>query len=250
MVQEDADNVENSIFDSPGTANLDAFGKALSSPGTTFRQSGEWSPELEEMDRRLWYDWVAQFGNEGQCSPYLVSSLETTPLLCGHVLYLAGAYFQDRSFLPGVEAFEKSIWPTFLRKSEQVDPELLLWEKDEAVRLADRSLENLQRAAPKMDPQAVERFAQYFEHTKDIAAAFRSLIEFCVGRLKPEMLRATCRDANDLATRIEILRGGSFYGRLPERLRELSAYVQASPASETDRSEAPPLAEGPEPADA
>jgi hypothetical protein len=84
-----------------------------------------------------------------------------------------------------------------------------------------------------MHPQAVEMFTQYFEQAKDIAEAFRALIELCISRLQPETLRAACRDANDLATRVEILRGGNFYGRLPDRLRELSEYVQETPAPET-----------------
>ncbi|HOS64317.1 MAG TPA: hypothetical protein PK251_06110 [Candidatus Latescibacteria bacterium] len=244
MVQEEEDGVETSIFSSPGTVNLHAFGKVLAAPGTTFQQAGTWLPEFDELDRSLWYEWAAQFGNKnGNVSPCLVSALETSPLICLYTLYLAGAYFQDRSFFPGIETFEKSIWPTFVRKSKHVDLDVLVWEKDEAVRIAERSLEDLQRAAPTMDPQAVEVFTQFFEHAKDIAAAFRSLVELCAGRVKPETLRTTCRDANDLATRIEILRGPGFYGRLPERLRELSAYVQDHTTERSERADDAPPAE-------
>ncbi len=224
MVREQTHGPMLHIFDTPNAANAATFSRLLRDPGTRLEDTGTWDVALEEFDLALWLDWIRQDYGE-TASPFLVAALYRTPQICQFTFYLGGAYFQHRSFLPDPAVFERQMWPTFRRQAGKLDISVLRWEKEEALRLVRQSLRDLELAGPSLEETHYERLLRHFEQSRDVILAYRALIDLCDARLHPELMPAAARDAQDLAARIEEVRGPEFFGGLSERLRQLARYL-------------------------
>jgi len=225
MVREQSHGPMTHIFDTPNAANVAAFSRLLADPGPRHDETEPWDVTLEEFDLTLWLDWIREhYGSS--VSPFLVAALDRTPKICQFTFYLGGAYFQHHSFLPDPSVFERQMWPAFVRQVNKIGISVLCWEKEEALRLVRQSLRDIELAAPSLETAGYERLLGCFERARDVILAYRALIDLCNGRLHPELLPTAARDANDLAARVESLRGPEFFGHLPEHLRRLSQYLQ------------------------
>lgn len=224
MVREQPHGPLLHIFDTPNAANVATFSRLLNNPGPCLEDVGTWDPTLEEFDLSLWLDWIRQDYGE-QASPFLIAALYRTPQICQLTFYLGGAYFQHRSFLPDPTVFERRMWPTFKRVAGKLDVSVLRWEKEEALRLVRQSLRDLELAGPTLNPAHHERLLRHFEQSRDVILAYRALIDLCDARLQPELMPEACREADDLAERIDRVRGPEFFGGLSERLRQLARYL-------------------------
>jgi hypothetical protein len=213
------------VFDTPNAANVAAYCKLVRDPGLRTENMEVWDVNGEAFDLRLWFDWLRDRYGE-HASPHVVSALDRTPRVCRLVFYLGGAYFQESSYLPTAARFERLLWPTFLRQAKSLGMDVLRWEKEEALRLVRQSLRDIELARATLQTDDYENLILLFEQGRDVILTYRTLLRLCEGRLHPELMGTAIREAAELADRIQTVRGESFFGRLPERLRRLSQFLQ------------------------
>jgi hypothetical protein len=210
------------VFDTPGSANVEAFCRLLVDP---WPDAAAEEADMDAFDTRIWIDWLhKRYG--GAASPYVIAALDRTPRICRLAFYAGGAYFQSHSYLPDPSHFERAMWPTFVRQAQAIGVDVLRWEKEEAQRLVRHSLQDIEMAEATLDPADNELLLQAFEQTRDVILAYRALIGLCVGRLQPDRMPDAAREANDLTARLESQRGSEFFGDLPGRLGQIARYLQ------------------------
>ncbi len=237
-VVQQTDSPRIHVFDTPNAANVATFYHLLREP---MPESDLDTANLDAFDLRIWLNWLhTQYGEDA--SPYVIAALDRTPRICQRVFYLGGAYFQNRSHLPSPSVFERSLWPTFTRQAKSLGTDVLRWEKEVALRLVRQSLRDIEIAGPTLDSEGYDGLLQSFEQARDVALAYRAFIDLCIGRTKPEQMPVAVREAEELATRVEAARGEEFFGYLPERLRQLSKYMEDITRG-TEPAEAAPPAE-------
>lgn len=221
-VIEQPDSPYEHLFATPNEANIAVFSHLCQHP---YPDPDLSATDADAFDFSLWLDWLhRRYGDNA--SPDVIAALDRTPNIVHRVFYLGGVYFQDRSYLPTPSAFERELWPVFVRQAERLGTDALQWEKEIALRLVRQSLRDIELAEPTLRRHDYESLIQSFEKARDVTLAYRVFIDLCVSRLHPEQMTITMDEALDLADRIETTRGPEFFGHLPDRLRRLCQYMQ------------------------